>query len=218
MAWRGGRTAGSGVWGPVVFRATHPAIDLLVPLAVSPGWPINPRRRTVPLPPFCAAICRPVSRLCWVKKSLFAESCSDGSFKLRVVGGLRAEFRPRALLTAGRCWQQRAQLAQPLSLGACTACCQSVPATVQTAECIRDCGLAGCPRLLSERTRTWKKKWVGQFIANSVLRLHKFSKLRKCSTATMALPALARRCVCVCARLCSFWRVMPICLRLAAAS
>ena len=152
MAWRGGRTAGSGVWGPVVFRATHPAIDLLVPLAVSPGWPINPRRRTVPLPPFCAAICRPVSRLCWVKKSLFAESCSDGSFKLRVVGGLRAEFRPRALLTAGRCWQQRAQLAQPLSLGACTACCQSVPATVQTAECIRDCGLAGCPRLLSERT------------------------------------------------------------------
>ena len=152
MAWRGGRTAGSGVWGPVVFRATHPAIDLLVPLAVSPGSPINPRRRTVPLPPFCAAICRPVSRLCWVKKSLFAESCSDGSFKLRVVGGLRAEFRPRALLTAGRCWQQRAQLAQPLSLGACTACCQSVPATVQTAECIRDCGLAGCPRLLSERT------------------------------------------------------------------
>ena len=116
MAWRGGRTACSGVWGPVVFRATHPAIDLLVPLAVSPGWPINPRRRTVPLPPFCAAICRPVSRLCWVKKSLFAESCSDGSFKLRVVGGLRAEFRPRALLTAGRCWQQRAQRAQPLSV------------------------------------------------------------------------------------------------------
>ena len=124
MAWRGGRTACSGVWGRVVFRATHPAIDLLVPLAVSPGWPINPRRRTVPLPPFCAAICRPVSRRCWVKKSLFAESCSDGSFKLRVVGGLRAEFRPRALLTAGRCWQQRAQLAQPLSLGACTACCR----------------------------------------------------------------------------------------------
>ena len=116
MAWRGGRTACSGVWGRVVFRATHPAIDLLVPLAVSPGWPINPRRRTVPLPPFCAAICRPVPRLCWVKKTLFAESCSDGSFKLRVVGGLRAEFRPRALLTARRCWQQHAQRAQPLSV------------------------------------------------------------------------------------------------------
>ena len=116
MAWRGGRTACSGVWGRVVFRATHPAIDLLVPLAVSPGSPINPRRRTVPLPPFCAAICRPFSGFAGSKKLFLLSLARTGASSYEWLGGLRAEFRPRALLTAGRCWQQRAQRAQPLSV------------------------------------------------------------------------------------------------------